>query len=168
MSIDLPLDGLTVARKCCYSSGSGTIYATSLGMFVLRNGTLRYWSSVDAKSEGTMPISPWARPGTTYEVGEMIVSIAHAAETDLADGYWFYERQHVGLVDYFRVNMAADIESLALTGGIHEVELGFHRALAKRFPYSIYYLVEGNQVIVAAVLDLRREPLGIREHLNSR
>jgi hypothetical protein len=98
----------------------------------------------------------------------MIVGIALAAENDLADGYWFYERQHVGLGDYFRVNLAADIESLALTGGIHELDLGFHRAMAKRFPYGIYYLIDGDKLIVAAVLDLRREPLWIREHLNSR
>lgn len=51
----------------------------------------------------------------------MIVEIALAAENDLAGGYWFYERQHVGLGNYFRINLAADIESLALTGGVHEV-----------------------------------------------
>ncbi len=98
----------------------------------------------------------------------MIVDIALAAENDIAEGYWFYERQHIGLGDYFRVNLAADIESLAMTGGIHELELGFHRAMAKRFPYGIYYLIETDHVIVAAVLDLRREPLWIRGQLSSR
>jgi plasmid stabilization system protein ParE len=98
----------------------------------------------------------------------MIVEIALAAENDLADGYWFYERQHQGLGNYFRVNLVADIESLALTGGIHEIELGFHRAMSKRFPYGIYYLSDAHRVIVAAVLDLRREPLWIRSHLEAR
>jgi len=98
----------------------------------------------------------------------MIVNIAIAAENDLADGYWFYERQHAGLGSYFRINLAADIESLALTGGIHEYELGFHRAMAKRFPYGLYYLIDKDLVVVAAVLDLRREPLWIREQLNTR
>jgi len=98
----------------------------------------------------------------------MIVDIALAAENDLAGGYWFYEHQHVGLGNYFRINLAADIESLALTGGVHEYELGFHRAMAKRFPYGIYYLADNDRVIVAAVLDLRREPLWIREQLSTR
>jgi hypothetical protein len=98
----------------------------------------------------------------------MIVDIALAAEEDLADGYWFYERQHTGLGDYFRSNLIADIESLAITGGIHEIEFGFHRALSKRFPYGIYYLANSERVIVAAVLDLRREPLWIRGQLDSR
>lgn len=98
----------------------------------------------------------------------MIVDIALAAEEDLADGYWFYERQHAGLGDYFRSNLIADIESLAMTGGIHETEFGFHRALAKRFPYGIYYLGNSERVVVVAILDLRREPLWIRRRLDSR
>ena len=32
----------------------------------------------------------------------MIVSISSDAEADLAEGYWFYERQSPGLGDYFR------------------------------------------------------------------
>lgn len=40
--------------------------------------------------------------------------------------------------------------------------------MAKRFPYGIYYLIDKDHVIVAAVLDLRREPLWIREQLNTR
>jgi len=59
----------------------------------------------------------------------MIVDIAFAAENDLVDGYWFYERQHPGLGNYFRINLAADIESLSITGGVHEIEHGFYRAL---------------------------------------
>lgn len=98
----------------------------------------------------------------------MIVDIALAAEEDLADGYWFYERQHAGLGNYFRSNLIADIESLAMTGGIHEIEFEFHRALSKRFPYGIYYLADSERVLVAAVLDLRREPLWIRGQLGSR
>lgn len=98
----------------------------------------------------------------------MIVDIALAAENDLVDGYWFYERQHAGLGNYFRINLAADIESLSITGGVHSIELGFYRALSKRFPFGIYYLVSSNRVIVIAILDLRREPLWIRSQLKAR
>ena len=69
----------------------------------------------------------------------MIVSISSDAEADLADGYWFYERQSPGLGDYFRSCLIADIESLAYYGGIHEVEYGYHRSLSKRFPFCVYY-----------------------------
>ena len=32
----------------------------------------------------------------------MIVYISSDAEEDLIEGYWFYERQSIGLGDYFR------------------------------------------------------------------
>jgi len=95
----------------------------------------------------------------------MIVDISSDAEEDLIDGYWFYERQSPGLGDYFRSCLIADIESLAYYGGIHAIEYGFHRALSKRFPFCIYYLVDGNHVTVTAVLDLRRDPLWIKQRL---
>ena len=47
----------------------------------------------------------------------MIVDISSDAEDDLIHGYWFYERQSIGLGDYFRSCLIADIESLSSTGG---------------------------------------------------
>jgi hypothetical protein len=98
----------------------------------------------------------------------MIIEISSGAEADVADGYWFYERQSIGLGDYFRSCIFADIESLRYFGGIHEIENGFHRSLSKRFPFGIYYTVDGDCVTVVAILDIRREPLWIRESLDER
>ena len=33
-----------------------------------------------------------------------------------------------------------------------------HQMLAKRFPYAIYYQLQGNKVTVIAVLDCRQDP----------
>jgi len=98
----------------------------------------------------------------------MIIEISSGAEADVADGYWFYECQSIGLGDYFRSCIFADIESLRYFGGIHEIENGFNRSLSKRFPFGIYYIVDGDCVTVVAILDLRREPLWIRESLDER
>ena len=98
----------------------------------------------------------------------MKIEISSGAEADVADGYWFYERQSIGLGDYFRSCIFADIESLRYFGGIHEIENGFNRSLSKRFPFGIYYIVDGDCVTVVAILDLRREPLWIRESLDER
>jgi len=54
----------------------------------------------------------------------MIVSISSDAETDIAEGYWFYERQSPGLGDYFRSCLIADIESPAYYADIHEITFG--------------------------------------------
>jgi len=98
----------------------------------------------------------------------MKLGISSGAEADVADGYWFYERQSLGLGDYFRSCIFADIESLAYFGGIHEIVDGFHRSLSKRFPFGIYYSVDGEFATVVAILDLRREPLWIRDLLQDR
>ena len=96
----------------------------------------------------------------------MIVNISSDAEADIAEGYWFYEEQQKGLGDYFRDCIVADIDSLAFYGGIHEIAYGYHRKLASRFPFVIYYEVEGNAVTVAAVLDARRDPSWTRDRLS--
>ena len=96
----------------------------------------------------------------------MIVNISSDAEADIAEGYWFYEEQQKGLGDYFRDCIVADIDSLAFYGGIHEIAYGYRRKLASRFPFVIYYEVEGNAVTVAAVLDARRDPSWTRDRLS--
>jgi plasmid stabilization system protein ParE len=88
-----------------------------------------------------------------------------SARDDLADGFDFYERQQEGLGNYFLESLFSDIESLRLFAGIHVKVFGFHRTLSKRFPYAIYYDVEGRAFRVWAVLDCRRDPVSIRRRL---
>jgi plasmid stabilization system protein ParE len=95
----------------------------------------------------------------------MNVHISSDAEADLIEGYWFYERQSPGLGEYFRSCLISDIESLAYHAGIHEVAFDYHRSLSKRFPFTIYYHIEGDSATVVAVLDARRNPQWIRKRL---
>jgi len=60
----------------------------------------------------------------------------------------------------------SDIDSLLVYAGIHQIIYGHHRCLSKRFPFAIYYSMEGNNVVrVHAVLDCRSNPLWIRKRL---
>jgi plasmid stabilization system protein ParE len=96
----------------------------------------------------------------------MKIRILASALLDLKEGRDFYERQATGVGDYFQDSLFTDIDSLVLYGGIHGKVFGFHRVLSKRFPYAIYYRVEGEScVIVYRVLDCRREPASIRKAL---
>lgn len=95
----------------------------------------------------------------------MIVGISSDAEADLAEGYWFYERQSPGLGDYFRSCLKADIDSTLYFGGIHEIALGYHQSLSKRFPFCIYYTLSEGILVVVAVIDAGRDPLWIRRRL---
>lgn len=95
----------------------------------------------------------------------MRIAISEAAEQDLIDGYWFYERQSVGLGDYFVDSVLSDIQSLRLYAGIHAQYFGYHRLLTRRFPFAVYYRVESDLVQAYAVLDCRRDPAWIRDRL---
>ena len=88
----------------------------------------------------------------------MRIEILSEATEDLLDGYHFYKRQAPNLGNYFLDSLYSDIDSLLLYAGIHAIVYGRHRSLSKRFPYAIYYSVEGDTVRVHAVLDCRRNP----------
>ena len=95
----------------------------------------------------------------------MRITISEAAEQDPIGGYWFYERQSAGLGDYFVDSVLADIRSLRLYAGVHALHFKYHRLLTRRFPFAVYYRVEGDLVRVYAVLDCRRDPAWIRDRL---
>ena len=98
----------------------------------------------------------------------MRISIQPSALQDLRDGFRFYDAKEPGLGDYFLDSLLSDIDSLQLFAGIHSMHFGrFHRLLSKRFPYGVYYQVSGNQVLVRAVLDLRRDPKWIAGKLKN-
>ncbi len=95
----------------------------------------------------------------------MRIQILDAAEKDLEEGCLFYESRNLGLGSYFLDSLYADIDSLAYFGGIHMMVFGYHRLLAKRFPFAVYYRVIDNAVVVFAVLDCRRNPSWMRGRL---
>ncbi|TRO83217.1 type II toxin-antitoxin system RelE/ParE family toxin [Desulfuromonas acetexigens] len=89
----------------------------------------------------------------------MKLRIAAAARRDLERGYRFYEAQGEGLGNYFLDALFSDIDSLRLYAGVHpQVWNGYHRLLARRFPYAIYYRLDDEVVFIYAVLDCRRNP----------
>ena len=99
----------------------------------------------------------------------MKIKLLSSALNDLSEGRSFYEKQGEGLGEYFFDSLFSDIDSLILYGGIHIKVFGYHRMLSKRFPYAIYYKLEGeSRVVVYRVLDLRRDPKKIKQSLITR
>jgi len=93
----------------------------------------------------------------------MKIKILKSARQDLREGFWFYESRQAGLGAYFLETLSSDIESLKLFAGIHGVYFGkYHRLLSKRFPFSVYYRIAENEIMVHAVIDCRRNPAWIR------
>ena len=67
-----------------------------------------------------------------------VIVLADAAE-DIEAARDFYETQEAGVGEYCVDSLLADIESLGLFSGIHPLHFEFHRMLASRFPFGIYY-----------------------------
>jgi len=87
------------------------------------------------------------------------------AQDDLVAGYRFYAEPLASIGDYFLDSLFSDIDSLVLHAGIHPIVFGYHRMLAQRFPFAIYYKLSKNQVRVFRVLDCRQNPTKIRRKL---
>ena len=99
----------------------------------------------------------------------MRIEILESARDDLVSGRIFYENQQTGLGDYFLDSLSSDIESLLLFAGVHPIHFErYHRCLSKRFPFAVYYRVEGGLIRIYAVLDCRRDPEQTSERLKPR
>jgi hypothetical protein len=98
----------------------------------------------------------------------MTVVILEDAAEDLESGAQFYESCATGIGDYFIDSIFSDLDSLILFAGVHPIHFGFYRMLSKRFPFGIYYELEDEVAYVYAILDLRRDPLWIRNRLQKR
>jgi plasmid stabilization system protein ParE len=95
----------------------------------------------------------------------MKVRVLRSALEDLAAGRRFYDRQSQGVGSYFFDSLFTEIDSLVLYAGIHRKQFGFHRLIAKRFPYAVYYRMLAGEAVVFRVLDCRSDPDWIRSEL---
>lgn len=95
----------------------------------------------------------------------MELQLLETAKEDLRQGWKFYEQTSAGLGDYFLDSIQADVRSLKMFAGTHEMSDGFHRMLVKRFPFAVYYLIETETIKVYAILDCRRDPEWIVKRL---
>jgi plasmid stabilization system protein ParE len=78
---------------------------------------------------------------------------------DVAAAYQWYENEQPGLGQEFLGRLRAVYDQIA-AGPLHYQDLraGIRRALLRRFPYAVYFAVEGDLVIVLAVLHASRDP----------
>ncbi len=88
----------------------------------------------------------------------MKLKIHPLAYDDLLVGRDFYEMQQAGLGVYFLDTQFSDIESLLLHTGVHVRVFGYFRALSRRFPYAVYYKLNGEVIEIWRVLDCRQHP----------
>jgi plasmid stabilization system protein ParE len=86
------------------------------------------------------------------------VSIRAAAEADLREAQEWYESQSPGLGGEFLLCVAdvlAHLEESAERFPLYY--RGFRRVLTRRFPYKLFYRIEGDAVIVFRILHAARD-----------
>ncbi len=89
----------------------------------------------------------------------MAVPLKRRAVRDLRAARDWYNERATGVGTRFVLEFEAvigEIESAPLAFQIIEGEV--RRALLRRFPFSVYYVVEGTEVTVLAVLHFRQHP----------
>ena len=81
------------------------------------------------------------------------------ADLDVAATFNWYENEESGLGQEF-LNELRAIYDRIVDGPLayQDLRAGIRRALLRRFPYAVYFAVEGNVVVVLAVLHVARDP----------
>lgn len=81
------------------------------------------------------------------------------AEEDLSSAYQWYEARRSGLGDDLLLCVEAVIESARRAPErFAPVDGEIRRALLRRFPYGVFYVVEPDRLVVLAVQHSAREP----------
>ena len=86
------------------------------------------------------------------------VIIRPNAEVDLRKAWSWYETQRAGLGDELLIEIGAAIHRLETDPEQSPFYYrDFRRLLARRFPYKVFYCVEGERVIVFRILHAKRK-----------
>ena len=94
-----------------------------------------------------------------------VVEILSEAWDDLREGAEFYNGQADQLGERFMDEMIAQIQQLTRRHGTHSQRFDHFFALADVWPWAMYYVIEGDSIIVTAVLDCRRDPSWIAQRV---
>jgi plasmid stabilization system protein ParE len=90
-----------------------------------------------------------------------VLVVRPRAKLDVDDAYAWYEEQRVGLGDELLLEIDTTLEAiLQRPMSFPEVESNVRRALVKRFPYGVYFVVEDAQIVVFAIYHAKRDPRG--------
>jgi plasmid stabilization system protein ParE len=85
--------------------------------------------------------------------------VRRQAKADIREAARRYERQRVGLGRAFVQQVDALLDRVRLNPMQYQVvHREVRRAIPRRFPYGVFYRIDGSEVLVFAVVDLHRDP----------
>jgi plasmid stabilization system protein ParE len=81
------------------------------------------------------------------------------AEADLTSAFRWYEAKSWGLgTEFLRAVDVCFAKVRRTPQAYQEIKLGVRRARLRRFPYSVYYIIDDRGIAVVACLHWRRNP----------
>jgi len=87
-----------------------------------------------------------------------LIVLPEAAD-DLRSAYWWYEEQGLGLGEEFIRVIQACFHSIQKKPETYRQVLGsYRRALARRFPYAIFYEFTEDKIYIYSVFHCSRDP----------
>ena len=88
------------------------------------------------------------------------------AEQDLVDAQKWYEEQQPGLGEGFRITVDGLISRILERPRLYpEVYRKVRRAVMRRFPYLLYYILTDDVVVVIGCLHSKRNPALVRSRV---
>ena len=88
------------------------------------------------------------------------LSIRKEAEADITEAYQYYESCRTNLGSDFVLCIEESLARIQKNPKQYKrIYKKVHRALVRRFPYGIYYVIEQNNISVIGVLHARKNPL---------
>jgi len=89
----------------------------------------------------------------------LVLLYTDRAKEDLQSAYLWYEGCQSGLAEEFLVEIELAIHRVLEHPKSYSIAYGqFRHCPVKRFPYSIFYTLEGQNILVHAVFDQRQNP----------
>ena len=86
-----------------------------------------------------------------------------SAQTEIAEAFTWYEAQNTGLGRNFLDELERVERVICFNPRLYPMAEGeIRRAGLRRFPYSVFYVVDDKQVQVLACFHQRREPRSMR------
>lgn len=81
------------------------------------------------------------------------------AQINIREAAIWYEQRETGLGHRFAAEIRQSLRSITKTPlRFPLIENGVRRLLLHRFPYAVYFIVDGDSVVILAVLHQHREP----------
>jgi len=89
----------------------------------------------------------------------MTLRLHPSAIIEVRDAFDYYDAQRPGLGGEFTASLDAALEEVESTPFVRPIiSHGCRRRMLHRFPYAVVYLAEADEIVVYAVMHLRRKP----------